>query len=335
MNHELNKGTLTEPVVGGPLNRGAFVSRYVLGGNARVISGKRAYDWIYLENDLLGPAPEVGNTTPDFGRFCSGSLAWEEAGFDRPIYFAGEESGGAATFDGRGGLAVAVFDNQLHTLPKLGHFPWENTLVQPKAGRETVLLMMEDGPASPDSQLYMYVGYKDRRPGRSALSRNGPDNGKLYTFVSSVPGATSEVTFQSGTITGTWREIPNAEFLSEAELEVASDALGAFGFIRTEDGAFDLRDPNRYYFVTTGSAPGNQLGRLYVLQLNRRNITGPARLRIVYNADQVIAAGGDTALSPDNIDVSRDYLMVQEDGTRRAGRPWPRKDATAASGGSI
>lgn len=149
--------------------------------------------------------------------------------------------------------------------------------------------------------------------------------------MSSVPGATSEVTFQSGTITGTWREIPNAEFLSEAELEVASDALGAFGFIRTEDGAFDLRDPNRYYFVTTGSAPGNQLGRLYVLQLNSRNVTGPARLRIVYNADQVIAAGGDTALSPDNIDVSRDYLMVQEDGTT------PSRAAMAAKGrdGSI
>jgi hypothetical protein len=33
------------------------------------------------------------------------------------------------------------------------------------------------------------------------------------------------------------------------------------------------------------------------------------------NADQVIAAGGDTVLSPDNMDVNEDYLMVQEDGT--------------------
>jgi len=32
----------------------------------------------------------------------------------------------------------------------------------------------------------------------------------------------------------------------------------------------------------------------------------------------VIAAGGDTAISPDNIDTSRDYLMVQEDGTTQS-----------------
>ena len=29
----------------------------------------------------------------------------------------------------------------------------------------------------------------------------------------------------------------------------------------------------------------------------------------------MIAAGGDIAISPDNIDVSRDYLMINEDGT--------------------
>ena len=318
MNHELTKGTLSEPFVGGPLNRGAIVSRFLLDRDARVIAGDRAYDTIYLENSFLGPAPEVGNSTPDFARFCSGSLAWEEAGFDRPIYFAGEESTGAATFDGRGGLEVAIFDNELHTLPKLGRFPWENALVQPKPGRQTVLLMMEDGPSSPDSQLYMYVGYKDRRGNRTPLRRNGLDNGKLYAFVSTSPGFNSEVTYQTGTIEGIWREIPNAEFLTDVELEVASDAIGAFGFIRTEDGAFDKRDPNRYYFVTTGGATGNQLGRAYQLDLNRRDVTGPATLSMIYNADQIIAAGGDTAISPDNVDTSDRYLMIQEDGTAQS-----------------
>ena len=34
-----------------------------------------------------------------------------------------------------GGLAVAIFDNDLYTLPRLGRFAWENSLVQPnKAG---------------------------------------------------------------------------------------------------------------------------------------------------------------------------------------------------------
>ncbi len=318
MNHEFNKGVLSEPFVGGPLNRGAIVSRYVLSYHDQVISGDRAYDTIYLENTLLGPAPEVGNSTPDFGRFCSGSLAWQESGFDRPIYFAGEESTGAGTFDGRGGLEVAIFDNELHTLPKLGRFPWENTLAQPKPGVETVLLMMEDGPSSPDSQLYMYVGTKERGPHSSPLRRNGLDNGRVYAFVSTTPGMNSEVTYQSGTIQGVWTEIPNAEFLTDVQTEVAADAIGAFGFIRTEDGAFDKLNPNRYYFVTTGGATGNMLGRAYQLDLNPTNITGTATLSIIYNADQVIAAGGDTAISPDNVDTSDNFLMIQEDGTAQS-----------------
>ena len=48
------------------------------------------------------------------------------AGFDRCIYFANEESGGAATFDGMGGLSVAIFDNEAHALSWLGRFAWEN-----------------------------------------------------------------------------------------------------------------------------------------------------------------------------------------------------------------
>jgi hypothetical protein len=55
-------------------------------------------------------------------------------------------------------------------------------------------------------------------------------------------------------------------------------------------------------------------GRLYSL-LHPGNVTKPATLTIVYNADTTVAAGGDTALSPDNLDVSRQYLMINEDGT--------------------
>jgi hypothetical protein len=41
----------------------------------------------------------------------------------------------------------------------------------------------------------------------------------------------------------------------------------------------------------------------------------PAALTIVYNADTVVAGGGDIAISPDNIDASRQSLMINEDGT--------------------
>jgi hypothetical protein len=322
MNHELNSNVISEPNIGGPLNRGAFVSRWVLDKAGRVVSGERAYQTVYdAENDTVLPAPDDTNTTPGFGRFCSGSLSFHEAGFDRPIYLTGEESGGAGTFDGNGGLGVAIFDNQVHTLVKMGRFAWENTLARPDAGEWTVVMGMEDGPASLDNQLYMYVGKKDRGRSASALSRNGLDTGKLYTFVCDTPDQTGEDTFTSGSITGHWVELPDQTSVNETELEAQADAAGAFTFVRIEDGAWSKTDKNKFYFVTTGSGPveaGNVLGRAYQIDFDPGIILGTTKITMIYNADEVAAAGGDIGFAPDNADTSRDYLMIQEDGTAQS-----------------
>jgi hypothetical protein len=323
MNHELGFTALSEPVVGGPQNRGAIVSRWLLDADGDPVAGKRAYDSIYDENTFLGPAPEVGNEAQmpsQFARFCSGFLAGPANGFDRPIYLTNEESTSPETFDGRGGLSVAVFDSELHTLPKLGRYSKENTVVQPTRGTRTVILPTEDGPATLDNQLYMYVGAKDRSRKASVLARNGLDNGKLYVFRSLDPARNSERTVTSGSVTGEWIEIPNADDLTDVQLEAASDAVGAMTFVRPEDGAFNPNNPNEFFFDTTGSSSGdddgvNELGRLYSLRLHPGNPLKPATLTVVYNADAVVAAGGDIAISPDNLDVSRRYLMINEDGT--------------------
>lgn len=316
MNHELVNTVLSEPNVGGTRHRGAFVSRWVLDRHARVLSGELAYDVVVDEElHLQLPPPQENNTTPGFARFCSGSLSWQEAGFDRPIFFSGEESNSPATFDGKGGLAVAIFDRELHTLPKLGRFPWENSLARPgNANSPTVIMCMEDGPTTPDNQLYMYVGPKIRTQGASAMNRNGLDTGKLYAFVSTTPGQTSEITFTSGSISGTWVEVPNADLLTDVQLEAATDAVGAFGFIRIEDGAWSKTNRNKFYFVTTGNGAGNRTGRGYHINFNQHNILGPATITMIYNGDTVDAAGGDIAFGPDNLDVSKDYMMINEDG---------------------
>jgi len=217
MNHELvgstlsTGGTLSEPIIGDPLNRGAFVSKLTLDGRGNVLSGERAYDWVYNENTFVGPAAAVGNSTRAFSRFCSGSLAGPEEGLDRNIYLTNEEDGTpASTFDGKGGLAVAIVDNNLYTLPKLGRFAWENALVQPNQGNQTLIMGMEDGPSAvqdaavENSQLYMYVGKKDRRSGAGVLRRNGLDNGELYVLVPADSANSSEMTFKSGTIDVEW-----------------------------------------------------------------------------------------------------------------------------------
>lgn len=321
MNHELTGPTLSEPVVGDPLNRGAFVSKLTLNNRGRVLSGERAYDFVYNENTFVGPA-EVGNSTRAFSRFCSGSLAGPEHGFDRYVYITNEEEGTPAnSFDGKGGLAVAIVDNNLYTLPKLGRFAWENTLIQPTQGAVTVAMGLEDGPNAlaenvENSQLYMYVGTKERHAGASVLRRNGLDNGELYVLVPSDSANEDEAAFRNGTIDVEWALIPKADALDEAQLEQASDDLGAFRFARPEDGAFNLRNRNEFVFVTTGGAAGaNVLGRLYSLRLAERDPLGDGTLSVTYNADDVIAGGGDIAISPDNLDVSSRYLMINEDGT--------------------
>jgi Alkaline phosphatase PhoX len=320
MNHELTSATQSEPVVGGPKNRGAIVSKWILDSHGNPIAGKRAYDTVYAENTLVGPAAEVGNSTPAFTRFCSAFLAGPAQGFDRWIYITNEESDGADTFDTKGGLSVAIFDNELHTLPKLGRYAKENGVVRPNQGGKTVIFPMEDGPATLDSQLWMYVGKKDRSAHASVLARNGLDNGKLYVFRSLDSDTNSERTFTSGSLTGEWVEIPGVESMTAAQLEAAADAAGAMTFIRPEDAAFNPNNRNELFFNTTGSSTGaddgvNELGRLYSLELQPGNPLGQAKLTVVYNADVIVAAGGDIAISPDNLDASRDYLMVQEDGT--------------------
>ena len=164
MNHEFGFAAQSEPVVGGPKNRGAIVSRWILDGDGDPLAGRRAYDSIYEEDTFLGPAPEVGNEAQmpsQFARFCSAFLAGPKHGFDRRIYLTNEEDATSSTFDAKGGVSVAIFDNELHTLPDLGHYSKENSVVQPGHGGRTVIFPTEDGPPTLDNQLYMYVGTKD------------------------------------------------------------------------------------------------------------------------------------------------------------------------------
>jgi hypothetical protein len=315
MNHEMRNIVTNEPRIAQGLDRGAVISKYILAVDGSILSGNRAYDKIFVENTFFGLPPQDDNTNAGFSRFCSASLAWREAGFDRPIYFAGEESSSPATFDGRGGVLTATFDNELHTVPRAGRIPWENAVVRPDPGPFTVIMCLEDGPESPDSQLFMYVGVKDRRRGATAMGRNGLDNGQLFVFAGSNPSRNDEVAVQSGSVQGRWVRIPNAAAMTDVELEAAADAAGAFGFIRPEDGAFKPSNPDEFYFVTTGGTNGNVLGRLYRLTLNRQSVLGTATLSVIYNADQVFAAGRDIAVSPDNIEVTDKYIMICEDGT--------------------
>ncbi len=95
----------------------------------------------------------------------------------------------------------------------------------------------------------------------------------------------------------------------------------------------DKKDKNKFYFVTTGSGPvaaGNVLGRAYQVDFDKNNILGTTKITVIYNGDTVAAAGGDIGFAPDNMDASKDYLMIQEDGTTQS-RPEYAKRARDGS----
>lgn len=301
--------TLTAGGPAGPMPTGARISNLQLSyenrgacASATVQSGKYEIVNVYKGEPPVLQVPG----TPRMTRFCSAFLADQKVGFDRPIMMSGEESGGAATFDGQGASAFATCNGDCYHLPRLGHFNWENQVVLPGTGQQTVILGLEDA-GSLTSQLYVYVGTK--QPAASDwLSINGLNNGQSYVFKYNDAAHKDEVTFAAkGTsTTGSWAQINYA--LTDVQLEAQVQGLGAFNFIRIEDGASDPRTTGVFYFVTTGS-PGtaNPFGRLYKLTFDPANILAGATMTLVLD-------GSEGIVSPDNIDINRHgQMMLCED----------------------
>ena len=347
MTHEFTQSISTQPRVGRPAQRGAFASKLLLTRAGRVLSARRAFDRVYQDSTFVGPAAAADNATPAFSRWCSAFLATRRVGLDRSIFFANEETGpqsgssGGDTeaFSPLGSQSVAIFGNEAHALSRMGHFPRENTVVMRGTGKRTVALITEDGPRSPDSQLYLYIGRKDRSSS-DPLRRNGLDNGRLYAFASDDARDNENQLLQGDKVRGHWVEIPNAATLNDVATEAALDAAGAFGFVRLEDGAFRPNAKREFWFNATGDQSKaneadphtNELGRTYRLRFHGRDPLAGATLTQTYNADQLTPAQ-DGPLSPDNLDVRKRFAMINEDGTA-GGSPDDRKAGTDPTTGS-
>lgn len=344
--HEVGRDILSTAIPGETPFRGAYVSRYVLNNDGSVKSGNVAYTQVFQENALWGNTPRSGAPSA-FTRFCSGSFAGPAHGLDRPMFLTNEETFGSAQFstanDNLGAQSVAIFDGKMQTLPALGRVGRETTIVQPRRDAKTVIISTEDAGAP--SYVYMYVGTKLRRS-NSGLDKNGLTNGETYVLCSTAQ-QDNEGTFTSGSLPVQWRKINNAKTLSDQGMIEAADALGAFGFVRVEDAEFDPSAPTRNLFLaTTGGSISNRLGRLYQLTMNPTNPEADGTLNVVYNADTIVTPGGsysgavagrlnsanggtaanlgtysggninagiDYPVSIDNIAVSKDFIICQED----------------------
>jgi hypothetical protein len=196
------------------------------------------------------------NHTYLLNRFCSGSLApagsfFDKAsgyGFSDAVFLAGEEGG-----DESRAFATNLTNGQLVQLPALGLSAWENVIPAPNKGKTTVLMTNEDGAAT-DSQQWMYVGTKTKTG--AWYEKAGFTNGKSYV-VAAAAGAAVANDAEIRTKYGKNKPFP----ISFAEVNtkvngkdqnIEANAKG-IEFARVEDGHFDPKKPNDYYFVTTQS----------------------------------------------------------------------------------
>lgn len=197
--------------------------------------------------------------TKALNRFCSAHMAqpgelsyrvkgkngeFTTYGYTGPAFFTGEEGGD----ESRG--FVMNTEGELVQLPKLGLAAWENFLVNPNSGRATVVMGNEDGSAT-DSQLFMYVGQKETEG--KWYEKAGLTNGQLY--VASVNGNGSDNDIRKNAVKGAATMVsfnPINTDVNGKEQNIQARSLGT-EFARVEDGAWDPKNPNVYYFVTTES----------------------------------------------------------------------------------
>lgn len=266
------------------------------------------------------------NFSNGLNRFCSANLVQaggllhkdgkKTYGYNGAIYFTSEEgSDYSRTF---------AFDTNGNgfQLPKMGLGGYENALANPASGKSTVVMLNEDGDEK-SSQLYMYLGTKQEK-GANFAEKAGLTNGQLYAI--SVKNARTDLKFRANYKVGEKAEVGfNPLNTDPAFADVQAQAQGAgTTFSRVEDGEWDPKNPNVYYFLTTqstkdpiASAPnpatptvsrdGGALWRMTFKDV--KNPMKGATLEMLLNGGESIYMS-----KPDNLAIDESgHILIQED----------------------
>lgn len=265
INHELGN---TAGVVRAHGAKGAFVSKWVINKhNLSVLSGSDLIQKVKIWN----PSTKAyQDSTYAFGRFCSADLAEPTAYFNEAsglgskerIFMNGEETGN----EGKGfaNIVTGPEAGTSYELPALGKFSWENSVASPAPADKTIVAGMDD---STPGQIYFYVGNKTKTG--SEIEKAGLTNGKLYGV--KVDGFVTENSNLAALkdTAFTLFELGDVTTKTGTEINNQSNNAGVTTFLRPEDGAWDPKAPNDFYFVTTNafSSP-SRLWRLRFDDLN-------------------------------------------------------------------
>ena len=319
MNHEL-------PAASGVVRdhgaQGAFISKWTFNSKSLDVV---AADDLVKQAHLYDAATQTWTQQPvAFNRLCSADLPDQSAlfnsatgkGTQNKIFLSGEEAGA----EGRAFAHVVTGPDagKSYELPWMGNMSFENVVAQPGAGDKTVVLVSDD---STPGQLYVYIGTKQSTG--NDVQKAGLANGKLYGI--KVEGLTLEsdsASVPAGGSRFSLVEIPNAENLTGAAIESASDASGVTEFARPEDPSWDPTDKSAIYVAMTGtfgSATVPGISRLWLFDFDNTSdplaggkATTPVQSPPYDPAKSIAQQGGPRMM--DNITVNdKGQVLIQED----------------------
>lgn len=330
LNHELGQ-TIGATRAHGAI--GSFVSKWVIKkSDFSVLSGSDLMQQINLWNPATSsyityssafPQLSSGTSGP-FGRFCSADLAAPSAFYNSNtgkgtmarIFLNGEEPGN----NGRavGHIASGPNMGKSYELPYLGKMAWENAMASPYESDTTVVIGTDDGTGG---QVYCYVGTKSATG--NDIEKAGLHNGRLFGIA--VTGMTLETNsgVPAPSTPFTLADMGFVHNMNMNTLETNSVAAGVTTFLRPEDGAWDPKSPNDFYFVTTNSATSPS--RLWRARFtNIANPTLGGTITAVLDGTE-----GQKMLDNITIDNYGHVLMVEDIGNNvHVGKVWQYTIAT-------
>jgi hypothetical protein len=262
------------------------------------------------------------NHTNAFNRFCSATLApagtfYDKktgTGFKNALYITGEEGGD----ESRG--FVSTMGGDVAQIPGFGLAAWENFIPVPTNNDVTAVMSNEDGEAIA-SQLFMYVGKKQKSG--SFYQKAGLTNGKNYVL-SGFPGDDNQIRNLFGKNSPIPVEFTEINYLLSGKEQNDKALEKGLRLSRVEDGHFDPKNPNDYYFVTTESNkdakattanpeyPGATRDGGALWRLRFDDVANPLKGGTL---EMLLDGSEDIYMSkPDNITIdNKGNLLIQED----------------------
>jgi Ca2+-binding RTX toxin-like protein len=344
MNHELGA---TSGAVREHGSTGAFVSKLIIDKDTlQVVEAGDLIQTVQVWDPATDSYRAATPAELAFNRLCSGDLPAQSAlyyedatgtyGTQEKIYFNGEETG--PPFDMRSGRAFAhqVTDTDGDAtleagttieLARFGNMSFENILLNPHSQMKTVAIETDD---STPGEVYVYVGTKQTTG--NEFEKAGLTNGKLYGILASWGDDGSDSATRT---TGTFALVAqgNDGDVSEYDpgvtanpaLSLQNEAAALTQFGRPEDGAWDPSNPNRFYFVTTGTADApSRLWALDFIDVEHPELGGTITM---------LLDGSEGHVFLDNMTVTESGLVIiQEDpgSSSRLAKIWmydPNTDA--------